>query len=133
MSGPVDQNGTIISAEALSKIYLRGREKVPALRDATFEIKRAEFLAIAGPSGSGKTTLLNLIGCMDAPTSGQLKLFGKSVGNFSEQQRTRIRRDQIGFVFQHFSLLPTLTVAENVALPAFFAGRKSSDRANDLL
>jgi len=127
------QNGLVISAAGLTKTYQRGREQVRALHDLSFEINRGEFVAIVGPSGAGKTTLLNLIGCMDGPTSGRLELFGKPIENLTEQQRTRLRRDQIGFVFQHFGLLPTLSVAENIALPAFFAGRRVDDRVNELL
>lgn len=122
-----------ISASALTKVYTRGRELVRALDEVTFNIQRGEFVAIVGPSGAGKSTLLNLIGCMDAPTSGTLCLLGKGVGELSERERTRLRRDQIGFVFQHFGLLATLTVAENVTLPAFFAGRKAGARCDELL
>jgi putative ABC transport system ATP-binding protein len=123
----------VISATALTKIYPRGREQVRALDNMTFDVKRGEFVALVGPSGAGKTTLLNLVGCMDAPTSGALKLLGKPVQDLTERERTRLRREQIGFVFQHFGLLPTLTVAENVALPAFFAGRQTTGRLDELL
>lgn len=123
----------VISAVALTKTYSRGREQVHALVDASFDIHPGEFVAIVGPSGAGKSTLLNLIGCMDAPTSGTLKLVGQSVEGLGERCRTRLRRDRIGFVFQHFGLIPTLTVAENVALPALFAGRRAPERAEELL
>jgi putative ABC transport system ATP-binding protein len=126
-------NDAVISATALTKIYPRGREQVRALDNASFDVRRGEFVAITGPSGAGKTTLLNLVGCMDAPTSGTLKFLGKPVQDLTERERTRLRRDQIGFVFQHFGLLPTLTVAENVALPAFFAGRQTAGRLDELL
>jgi len=126
-------NGCIVSAAALTKVYLRGREEVRALDGASFEIDTGEFVAVIGPSGAGKSTLLNLIGCMDAPSSGTLHLMGKSVQALAEQERTRFRRDQLGFVFQHFGLLPTLTVAENVLLPAFFAGRQAERRGDELI
>ena len=113
----------VLSALNLTKTYRRGSEEVRALDNASFEIARGEFVAITGPSGAGKTTLLNIIGCMDAPTSGTLKISGGEVQHLSEGERTRLRREQIGFVFQHFGLIPTLTVAENVALPAMFAHR----------
>jgi putative ABC transport system ATP-binding protein len=122
-----------ISAAALTKRYQRGRETVRALDNVSFEIARGEFLAITGPSGAGKTTLLNLIGCMDTPTSGTLRISEREVQRLNERERTRLRRNQIGFVFQHFGLMPTLTVAENVALPAMFARRNSSVRIDELL
>jgi putative ABC transport system ATP-binding protein len=126
-------NHAAVSAFALTKVYRRGREQVRALDDVSFEIAAGEFVAVVGASGSGKSTLLNLVGCMDSPTSGGLKLFGRPAELLTEGERTRLRRDSIGFVFQHFGLLPTLTVAENIALPAFFAGRKAGDRLDLLL
>jgi len=127
------QNGHVISAVGLTRIYQRGREEVRALNDVTFDVLQGEYVAVVGPSGAGKSTLLNLVGCMDAPSSGKLGLLGKSVEDLTEQERTNFRREQIGFVFQHFGLLPTLTVAENVMLPAFFANRRSEQRAAELL
>jgi ABC-type lipoprotein export system ATPase subunit len=99
----------------------------------SFEIAPGEFVAITGPSGSGKTTLLNLIGCMDTPTGGTLKISGHGVQNLRERERTMLRRERIGFVFQHFGLIPTLSVAENVALPALFARRNGASQINELL
>ncbi len=124
---------SIIAAEQLTKLYPRGRETVHALDGVSFEVERGEFVAITGPSGAGKTTLLNLIGCMDTPTSGALKLCGRAVGQLGERERTEFRRSQLGFVFQHFGLMPTLTVAENVALPAMFARRPDAARVTQLL
>lgn len=121
-----------MAATALTKMYLRGREQLRALDNATFTVRQGEFVAVVGPSGSGKTTLLNLIGCMDVPSSGTLKIHGRDVHHFSEAERTRFRREQVGFVFQHFGLLPTLTVAENVALPRLFA-RRTGGRDVDYL
>jgi putative ABC transport system ATP-binding protein len=129
----MSERPSVIAAHALTKTYQRGREEVRALDSVSFEIAHGEFVAITGPSGAGKTTLLNLIGCMDAPTSGTLKISGREVQQFDERERTRLRRDQIGFVFQHFGLMPTLTVAENVALPAFFARRNGTARIDELL
>ena len=123
----------VITAAGLSKLYLRGREQVHALDRLDFEIGSGEFVAIVGASGAGKTTLLNLLGCMDVPTSGTLRIAGREVQDLSERDRTVFRRDQIGFVFQHFSLLPTLTVEENVALPALFAQRNARERVRQLL
>lgn len=133
MSVSPERDGPVVSALALTKTYQRGREQVRALDNASFEVRRGEFVAIVGPSGAGKTTLLNLVGCMDAPTSGTLQLLGKPVQHLAERERTRLRRERLGFVFQHFGLLPTLTVAENVALPAFFAGRQVTQRLDELL
>ena len=118
MSFSPKRSGAMISAAALSKVYQRGREHVKALDNVTFEVRSGEFVAVVGPSGSGKSTLLNLVGCMDVPSSGTLQLLGKSVEHLTEQERTHLRREHIGFVFQHFGLIPTLTVAENVNLPA---------------
>src|SRR3954462_14397693 len=101
----------VIAAHALSKVYRRGPEQVHALDRVSFEIGRGEFVAITGASGAGKTTLLNILGCMDAPTSGTLSIGGKEVQHLGETERTLLRRKQIGFVFQHFGLMPTLTVA----------------------
>jgi ABC-type lipoprotein export system ATPase subunit len=123
----------IISAIGLTKSYQRGRETVHAVDAVSFEIQRGEFVAVTGPSGAGKTTLLNLIGCMDAPTGGTLQIAGREVQHLGERERTLLRREQIGFVFQHFGLLPTLTVAENIALPALFAHRNGSQRIDELL
>ncbi|MHB8522147.1 MAG: ABC transporter ATP-binding protein [Limisphaerales bacterium] len=123
----------VVTAVALTKSYPRGREMVRALDHASFEIQRGEFVAVVGPSGAGKTTLLNLIGCMDAPTSGTLRIAGREVQHLSERERTRLRREQVGFVFQHFGLIPTLTVAENVALPGLFARRQVRARVDELL
>jgi len=133
MNFATEQNDPAVSATSLTRIYPRGREQVQALDRVTFNIERGEFAAIVGPSGAGKSTLLNLVGCMDAPTSGTLQLFGRPVQELTEQGRTQFRRDQIGFVFQHFGLLPTLTVAENVALPAFFAHRRRGRHVGELL
>ncbi len=123
----------LIQAEGLSKVYRRGSETVAALHSVTFEIRRGEFVAITGPSGSGKTTLLNLLGAMDVPTAGRLVLDGYDVPLLTESGRTRLRHHQVGFVFQHFGLVPTLTVAENVVLPAFFARRNDARRVSELL
>ena len=133
MNSSPEENTPVIAAQALTKIYQRGREEVRALDAVSFTIARGEFTAITGPSGAGKSTLLNLLGCMDAPTSGTLHLDGREVQGLKERARTELRRSTVGFVFQHFGLLPTLTVAENVVLPALFARRSSARRAEMLL
>jgi putative ABC transport system ATP-binding protein len=123
----------LLSAVDLTKTYRRGREQVRALDAVAFELFPGDFAAVVGPSGAGKTTLLNLVGCMDVPTSGSLRVDGKEVQELSERERTAFRRDRIGFVFQHFSLLPTLTVEENIRLPGLFSGRNVAKRAVQLL
>ncbi len=123
----------LIRADGLTKTYQRGMERVHALNDVSFTISAGEFVAIVGPSGAGKTTLLHLLGCMDTPTSGLLALSGTSTAGMKDGALTRLRREQVGFVFQHFGLLPTLTVAENVALPTLFSRRKAADQTRSLL
>src|SRR5689334_12035077 len=133
MSSSSGQNSSIVKATSLTKIYERGREQVRALDGVSFGIELGEFVAIVGPSGSGKSTLLNIMGCMDAPTSGTLELAGRPVQSLKEAQRTQLRRKGIGFVFQHFGLIPTLTVTENVSLPTLFARRRADPKVNELL
>lgn len=123
----------VIRAEGLTKTYQRGTEQVHALDNVSFTVAVGEFVAIVGPSGAGKTTLLHLLGCMDTPTSGLLALSGISTAGMKDAALTRLRREQVGFVFQHFGLLPTLTVAENVALPTLFSRRKVMEKTRALL
>lgn len=118
-------NGVVLEAVNLTKLYHRGSEDIPAVRDVSLRIKRGEFVSFAGPSGSGKTTLVHLLGCLDNPTSGELFLDGRPIfsGNgrpLSERRLTEIRRDIFGYIFQSFYLIPTLTVMENVMLPLTF-------------
>ena len=127
------QENIVAEAVGLTKTYRRGTESVHALQDVSFTLFQGEFAAIVGPSGAGKTTLLHLLGCMDTPTAGTLTLAGQATVGLTDSALTRLRREQIGFVFQHFGLLPTLTVAENVALPTLFSGRKGLGRADELL
>lgn len=115
------------------KVYHRGQEKVRALSGVSLAVDRGELVAVTGPSGSGKTTLLQLIGCLDKPTSGYLGLLGRDTTKLSDRDLTQVRRDRIGFVFQHFSLLPNLTVLENVQLPSLFGKPQIRERARDLL
>ncbi len=122
-----------MEATDLTKLYARGREQVRALDGVDLQVYAGEFIAILGPSGAGKTTLLNLLGCLDVPTAGTLRLAGRDVQHLPERERTRLRAEQFGFVFQHFGLIPTLTVEENVALPALFARRKPGPRPRELL
>jgi ABC-type lipoprotein export system ATPase subunit len=112
-------------AEGLTKFYRRGAEEVRALDGVNLTLARGEFAAVVGASGSGKSTLMNLLGCMDTPTSGRLWIAGKEVAGLTDADLTRIRRRHLGFIFQQFHLLPTLTVLENVLLPATLGSGES--------
>lgn len=114
----------LIVAENLNKIYHRGSEDIKALNNINLNIKENEMLAVVGPSGSGKTTLVNILGCLDNPSSGTLKIAGQEIfaagKQLSEKKLTLIRRQYFGYVFQKFFLIPTLTVRENIILPTVF-------------
>lgn len=124
----------IIDVMGVRKTYRRGSESIAAVNDLSLEIETGEFVAVVGPSGSGKTTLLNLIGCVDTPDSGTVRIDGSDTTSLGEAELTKIRASKIGFIFQQFFLLPTLTAEENVLLPAMFArNRGANDRAAELL
>ncbi len=116
----------IISLQNISKEYTRGCEIVHALDNVSLDINQGEYMAICGPSGSGKTTMLNIAGCMDHPTSGSVVLEGKHVEKGDEATLAEFRRTTIGFVFQQFFLIPTLSVVENVELPLLFSRKKAN-------
>ena len=122
-----------VEARGLAKTYRQGETDVHALRGVDVAVERGSFVAVMGPSGSGKSTLLHLVGALDTPTSGSLVIGGRSLEGLDDRALTELRRDRIGFVFQFFNLLPTLTAEENVALPALIAGERSPDRAAQLL
>jgi len=125
----------MIELAGVSKVF-DGKRKVVALENIDLEIGRGEMVAIVGPSGSGKSTLLNLIGGLDRPSEGEIRIDGSALGGLSDDELTRVRRDKIGFVFQFFNLLPTLTCLENVALPLHLRGwprKKIDERAHELL
>ncbi len=105
----------MIKIENLRKTYHAGETEVKALRDINFLIKKGEFISIAGPSGSGKTTLLNLIGCIDDPDSGQIFINEKAVSEMNKNEKAMFRRENLGFIFQSYNLIPVLTAYENVA------------------
>jgi putative ABC transport system ATP-binding protein len=115
----------IIVSKGLSKEYKRGSEKVHALKKADFSVGEGEFVSIVGPSGSGKSTLLQLLGLLETPTSGSIKVGGMEVGGLAERDLVKWRRENIGFVFQQFLLLPTLNVRENIELPLLFNRQKA--------
>jgi ABC-type lipoprotein export system ATPase subunit len=116
----------ILRLDAVSKDYVTDGTPVSALRDVSLDVARGEFVAIVGRSGCGKSTLLNLAGAMDFPTSGTVLIDGVSTSNLSESGLTRIRREKVGFIFQSFQLLPTLSVIENAELPLLLAGRSGA-------
>ena len=125
----------MIALEHVSKRF-EGKRHVTALDDVNVAIERGEMVSIIGPSGSGKSTLLNLVGGLDRPTSGQVRIDGETLSDLSDDGLTRVRRDKIGFIFQFFNLLPTLTCLENVGLPLHLRGwprQKVDERARELL
>jgi putative ABC transport system ATP-binding protein len=118
----------IIRLDDVTKIYPMPAGDVRALDRLSLEIRPGEFIAIMGPSGSGKSTLLNLIGCLDVPTTGDVQVGGRSVKALSDDDLTVLRRDNIGFVFQQFNLLPLLTVLENVEFPLILKSHARGER-----
>jgi putative ABC transport system ATP-binding protein len=127
----------IVAARDVAKVYQLGKTEVHALRHVDLTVERGEFLSIAGPSGSGKTTLLNLIGGVDVPSSGTVRVDGEDTSKLSERALTRLRLDHIGFIFQTFNLVAVLTVFQNVEFPLLLQGRMTSEerrrRVNALL
>ena len=128
-SGVVPQKMAILSFQNVIKDYLTDGQRVRALDGLSMEVSRGEFVALVGRSGCGKSTLLNLAGAMDSPTSGQVLLDGLSTSTLKDTALTRLRREKIGFVFQSFQLLHTLTVFENVELPLLLAGKQDARAA----
>jgi putative ABC transport system ATP-binding protein len=119
-----------------TKTYVQGRRTVNAVRGVSLRVNTGEFVTIMGPSGSGKSTLMHLMGALDTPSGGRAVFQGQDLQSLSDRQRSLLRRDRIGFVFQAFNLLPTLTAAENVALPLLLGGtsrRSALIRARDSL
>jgi putative ABC transport system ATP-binding protein len=128
-------NPAVIELRGVSKYY-EGKRQVKALHEVDVLITRGEMVSLVGPSGSGKSTLLNLIGGLDRPTSGEVLVDGQRLAGLPDDQLTRVRRDKIGFIFQFFNLLPTLSCLENVAIPLHLRGwprRKIEERARELL
>ena len=117
---------SVLATEALTKQYQMGEVIVTALDGVDFSVERGEFVAIMGPSGSGKSTLLHLLGGLDYPTAGEVYLNGEPLSKLSDDQITRLRRRKVGFIFQFYNLLPTLTTLENVALPLLIDGQSAS-------
>jgi putative ABC transport system ATP-binding protein len=117
----------LLTAENLQKTYVTGEARVTALAGVSFTVEPGDFVALMGPSGCGKSTLLHLCGAMDRPTSGTLRLNDRDLAKMGDDELTRVRREQVGFVFQFFNLLPTLTVSDNIALPCLLAGMKDQE------
>jgi putative ABC transport system ATP-binding protein len=129
-------NNLILRTESLSKTYVNGPEKTVALDDVNLNVRRGELLAIYGPSGSGKTTLLFLLGGLGRPTSGQIFLDSLEISNLDERRLSKLRRSEVGFVFQNYNLVEDLTVLENVKLTMMFEGKSEQEmaqRASDVL
>jgi putative ABC transport system ATP-binding protein len=116
----------MIRAIDLHKIYRQGKGQIAALAGVSLDIRKGEFVVIMGPSGSGKSTLLQLIGGLDRPTRGEVMIDGRIISQMSDNEVTLVRRRQIGFIFQFFNLLPTLTALENVMLPLILDGRPTA-------
>jgi len=126
----------IIELDNVWKIYKLGNVNVEALRGLNIDVRRGEFLAIMGPSGSGKSTAVNMVGCLDIPTKGTILLEGQDISHLSESDLAQIRGKKIGFIFQQFNLINTLTALENVMLPMTFQnipGEERTERAKELL
>ena len=118
----------ILKVHKLGKTYTSGSKHLTVLSDINFELEEGETLAIVGPSGSGKTTLLGLCAGLDQPDSGSVELCGWDLGSLTEDERARLRNEEVGFIFQDFQLLPTLTALENVSVPLELQGKKSASR-----
>ncbi len=117
----------IIDTQNLQKKYVTDTVETTALAGVDLKIKRGEFVAIMGPSGCGKSTLLNILGMLDSPSAGSFKFLGQEVANVSERQRAKLRKQNLGFVFQSFNLIDELTVEENIALPLAYLGYSKSE------
>ncbi len=122
--------GVVLEARDIHKSYERGDERIPVLNGLTVSLGVGSFTTLVGPSGCGKSTLLHICGAMDRPTSGAVRLEGESLAALNDDGLTRIRRERIGFVFQFFNLLPTLTAEQNIGLPLLLMGRSAQTVSN---
>jgi len=118
----------VIDINSLTKIYQTGKTDFKALNNVTLKIRKGDFVAIMGPSGSGKSTLMNIIGCLDRPTSGTVIIDGENISIVRDNELAEIRGRKIGFIFQKFNLIPTMTALKNIALPMVFLGGTKADR-----
>jgi putative ABC transport system ATP-binding protein len=119
---------SVIELQDVTRVYRIGEVETRALRGVTLTVEDGEFTAIVGPSGSGKTTLLQLLGCLDRPTDGTVRLKGQDVSQLNANQRADLRKGTIGFVFQFFALIPGLTAYENIELPLLLMGKSGKER-----
>ncbi len=124
---------SILRCEALTKTYVSGGREITVLRDITFELEPGGFLAVTGPSGSGKSTLLGLLAGLDRPARGRVILDDHDLSDLSEDERAKVRAEKVGFVFQSFHLIPTLTAQENIQVPLELRGEDGRPRARELL
>jgi ABC-type lipoprotein export system ATPase subunit len=118
---------SLLTATDLQKVYASGESRVVALAGVSFELAHGDFVALMGPSGCGKSTLLHLCGAMDRPSSGHVLFEDRDLATLSDDELTRLRRERVGFVFQFFNLLPTLTLGDNIMLPCLLGGRRTAD------
>ena len=118
----------VIDIDSLTKTYRTGKTSFKALNSVTLKIHTGDFVAIMGPSGSGKSTLMNIIGCLDRPTSGTVIIDGENISSVSDNELAQIRGRKIGFIFQKFNLIPTMTALKNIELPMVFLGGTKADR-----
>jgi len=125
---PAGAARTVIELEAVRKTYATGATSVEALRGIDLTIGEGEYVAVIGPSGSGKSTLMHILGCLDVPSEGRYELAGRDVSHLDEAALAQIRNQEIGFVFQQFNLLPSLSALRNVALPLVYAGVSADER-----
>ncbi|MGA9190695.1 MAG: ABC transporter ATP-binding protein [Anaerolineales bacterium] len=123
----------VVKVEGVTRVYQVGEVETQALRGVDLVIEKGEFTALVGPSGSGKTTLLQIIGCLDLPTTGKVMIGDQDVSHLNRDQRADMRRGTIGFVFQFFALIPTLTAYENVEMPLLLNGRNPADRKDRVM
>lgn len=123
----------ILKITGLEKTYLSGKKQLTVLHDISFEVDKGQTFSIVGPSGSGKTTLLGLCAGLDRPTEGHVELCGQDLNSLNEDQRAQLRNKEVGFIFQNFQLLPTLTALENVSVPLELQGAKNAEQQSKLL
>jgi len=128
MSAKISEPRTLVQLSGITKVYGKGAAAMHALRGVDLQIDKGDFVAVMGPSGSGKSTCLNIIGCLDRPSGGSYQFKGVEVGKLSRDQRARLRRNYLGFVFQGFNLLDRTSALENVELPLVYRGAPSDER-----